>query len=373
MQEAVAANTGSNIATNTAAKTGSRNATMELLRMVSMLMICMLHALGKSNLLQPMTDPYSGNLFMAWILESLSISAVNIFMLISGYFLIRAKFRISRLVELVLQIVFYTAGAAVVCAAFGILSTEEVGVYWYLNYFLPVHMEVYWFMSAYILIYRISPLLSAGIQNISQKQLGTVILLLLTYECFFKSFLPFRTYTDTKGYSFLWCLTVFLIGAYFRTYGFPKPLKVSTSWLLYFLSAAAIFLESYALHYANNVMGRLKEISGFSLEYNNVFVLLAAIGIFAAFAQMKPITGGAAKVICFLSPMTLGVYLSHENMTIRYRWVKWAGLSESGCDPWYLFLGRLILAILAVYVAGTAIDYLRRLLFSGVAKLFRKK
>ena len=71
---------------------GKRNANMDLLRMVSMMMVTMLHALTKSDLLLFMGREVPVNGWIAWGFEALSVSAVNVFMLISGYFLISSKF-----------------------------------------------------------------------------------------------------------------------------------------------------------------------------------------------------------------------------------------------------------------------------------------
>ena len=67
---------------------GKRNPNMDILRMISMMMVTMLHALTKSDLLPFMGNEVSVNGWIAWVLEVLSVPAVDIFMLISGYFLI---------------------------------------------------------------------------------------------------------------------------------------------------------------------------------------------------------------------------------------------------------------------------------------------
>ncbi len=347
-----------------------RNANIELLRIISILMVTMLHALGKSNLLGNLSQGTDANTWIAWIFEALSISAVNIFMLISGYYLIKAEFRLSRMVELIVQIVFFTFGSFIVFYLLGFVGKEEIDVYWFLNYLLPVHMDVFWFMTAYLVIYALQPVLSKGIEHISKKKFVTLIVILLVFECAFKSFLPFRMYTDSKGYSFLWCLVVFLTGAYLRIYGF-KILNSSLKGIfLYLGSCLAILLESFLLSYSNNILGRLKEISGMSTEYNNIFVFTAAIGIFAAFIHAKPMKNILSNIICFVSPMTLGVYLLQENLTMRYRWQPWFKLSESASAPTYLFIARVLLAVISMYLLGIVVDYARIWIFKGVKTLF---
>ena len=336
------------------------------------MMVTMLHALGKSNLLGNLVGDTSAVTFLSWIFEALSISAVNIFMLISGYFLIKSEFKISRFIELIAQMLFYTLGAFLVCLAFGIVGKEEIGTYWFLNYLLPVHMEVFWFMTAYIVLYALLPIISKGIQAVTKKQFLIVIIILLIYECGIKSFLPFKVYTDSRGYSFLWCLIVFMIGAYLRLYGFKILNSAGKGAALYFGAVAIVFAEAFVIQFANIRFGRLLEIASLATDYNNIFVLAAAVGIFAAFMHGKQIEGTAAKVITFISPLTLGVYLFQENMTLRFRWQQWFKLTDESIYELPKFIVRILLAVIVMFVIGIAADFVRSLIFGGVKQIFKK-
>ncbi|MCR4618522.1 MAG: acyltransferase family protein, partial [Lachnospiraceae bacterium] len=168
---------------------------MELLRIISMIMVTMLHALAKSDLLPTFVMDVSFNGWVAWILEVLSIGAVNIFMLISGYFLVNSEFKLKRLIELIFQTFFYSAVPFVVFLASGKLDPEEKGIYQLLNNFLPIHMDTYWFITAYVVVYMLSPVITKGLKAVTKKQLITVIVCLLIYECVLKSILPFRLTT----------------------------------------------------------------------------------------------------------------------------------------------------------------------------------
>ncbi len=88
---------------------GKRNANMDFLRIISMIMVTMLHALTKSDLL----------FFLG------GASSVIIFMLISGYFLISSKIEIGRLVEMILQTMFYSAGSFAFFLILGKFSQES--------------------------------------------------------------------------------------------------------------------------------------------------------------------------------------------------------------------------------------------------------
>lgn len=350
-----------------------RNANMELLRIISMLMVVMLHALGKSESLVDIVGNPSVNGAIAWFLEMLSIAAVNIFILISGYFLVDAKFKIRRLVELVLEAVFYGVFGFVVSLIFNIDIGMDVDTYFVLQTVFPIHMDVFWFVTAYIVIYMLQPLISAGVKALTQKQFGTVLILLIVYESLFKSFLPVALTTDELGYDFLWFLTMFLVGAYFKMYGFKHLTTSKKGILMYFGTVIILFAERVVLFYAVTKLGRLESINKSLLSYNNVFVLLEAVGIFAFFVNRKTMSERAGKIVCALSPMALGVYLCHENICFRYQWQKWLGIYESLNDSTLVFVARIIGVVLLVYVCGTIIDYLRIQLFKLVGRLFEKK
>ena len=355
------------------AATKKRNANIELLRMISMFMVVLLHALGKGNLLVNLSDNHGVNAVIAWGIESLSLSAVNIFILISGYFLINSTFKIGRVIELVCETIFYSLGAFLICLLFGIETGEKINTYFLLHTVFPVHMDLFWFLTAYIVIYILQPVISAGAKNITEKQFKTTLIVLVIFECLFKSFLPFRFEEDQFGYNVLWFLIMFLIGAYFRLYGFKYLNSAKKGFCLYALASLLIFAENAAIDFVINKTGHLTEIEGVSTEYNHIFVLLAAIGIFAAFVNMKEREGAFARIVCFLSPMSLGVYLLHENLSLRYNWQKWLGIYDSLGMPVYMFLPRLFLAALIIYIAGTVVDFVRIKLFEVFGRIVTRE
>lgn len=346
---------------------GKRNANMDFLRMISMMMVTMLHALTKSDLLPFMGNGVSANGCAAWMLEALSVPAVNIFMLISGYFLIYSSFKAGRIVEIVLQTLFYSAGAFALFMLLGKVSPASMGSYDFLPYFLPVHMETYWFISAYVIIYLLLPLITRGVHAMTEKQLRGVILWLLVFECVIKSLLPVRLSMDTKGYSFLWYLTLFLVGARIRLYGFKIVKTAGRGWLIYFVSTFLILAEIFILSQIQLRTGRLKEMTTVSLDYNHIFAFFSSVGIFAAFLHAKPLGEKLGKLVCMLSPCCLGVYLLQENPAMRYLWQDWFGLREAMEQRLPVFLFRVLGAVAVMFVLGICVDMLRSVLFRAVA------
>ncbi len=350
-----------------------RNANMELLRMISMIMVTTLHALAKSDLLPTFVLHVPFNGWIAWIFEVLSVGAVNIFMLISGYFLVNSEFKIKRLIELLVQTFLYSVMPFIIFLVTGRLTSEERNIYSILNNFLPVHMETYWFITAYVVVYMLSPVITKGLKTVTKRQLITAIICLLIYECFLKSILPFRLTTDSKGYGFLWYLIMFLIGAYFRLFGFKLIDKQYKGWILYLGGSALVLLGTFTIGKIIAATDRLGGLQGLFTEYNHVFTLISAVGIFAAFIHMKPMNEKVGRVICILSPMALGVYLLQESLVLRYEWQKWFGLPNSLDSATPLFILRIVAAVLGMYILGTVIDFVRRMIFKLVYMPFDNK
>ena len=344
-----------------------RNASFELLRILSMCMVIMLHALDKSGILA--SDNHNANFYISWILEALSIQAVNLYVLISGYFLVQARFKTGRLLELICQVLFYSLIGLGVGLSFNLFDPGYINNFTLFEFLFPIHADKYWFVTKYIIMYLFSPVLAIAVKKTSQKQLGAIILLLLIYESLIKSICPIVFIPDKKGYDALWFMILFLIAGYIRLYGLKFIDSKGKGLVAYFGGALLIVLETLLVALVNEKTGHFAEIKRVALDYNHVFVLISSIGLFVAFVKGKEIHGKAGTVICALSPMTLGVYLFHENPAIRFKWQQILGLSSAFEESVLKYLLILFLTVIGVYICGTAFDFVRKCIFDLVKKL----
>ena len=85
-----------------------RIASIELLRIAAMLMVVTLHYISKTGALALPGDEMTPVRYMGGLIESFCIVAVNVYVLISGYFLSAVPFKVSRGVRLLAQVLFYT-------------------------------------------------------------------------------------------------------------------------------------------------------------------------------------------------------------------------------------------------------------------------
>ena len=105
-------------------------------------------------------------------------------------------------------------------------------------------------------------------------------------------------------------------------------------------------------------------------HYNYLLCLTGALGIFSSFRYLKIKNGLLAKVSCFLAPMTFGVYLLHEHIEIRDRWLVWMqGFFGPIPDTAPALALHMICSVLIVFFAGIFVDFIRIQIFKFIGRV----
>lgn len=342
----------------------SRNSNIELLRIISMLMIITLHYLYNGGVLDKLSFG-DNNYIPAWILESFCYVSVNCYVLISGYYLSTAtEIKIAKVIETVLEVVFYSVGIYLVFCAIGFerFSIKSLIT----GHMFPITHGSYWFASVYIVLYLLSPLLNRMISSLSQSQHKK--LLIITGVIF--SVLPSVVffYVDqvkvASGYSLIWFLFLYFLSAYFRKYSIT--IKVYQLVILY--------ISGSLLSFAVKVLQQLilkKELLNL-YQYSSITVLCASVALFLLFIQMKPRTNPLLQII---GRCTFGVFLIHTHFIIVHKGVLWDMIVRPTkyCDGSTItFILHLVISVLAIFLICCIIDIVRQLIFYLAKQSFIK-
>jgi len=352
-----------------------REANFELLRIVAMLMIITLHYLDKGGILPEPTADYSVTGCLAWGVEAFCVCAVNVYVLISAYFLAESSYRPMKVVRLWLQVVFYSVGIEIALILAGIVPLSGLTVYEMMNDIFPVIEEHYWFVTAYILMYLLAPLMNGTLRTLPEKTYRQGILLLLLLLSLSKSVLPVKLPTDRLGYDALWFLCLYMIGAYMRYYGAERAAartgKALGECMKYIVCAILIFISLLAVHGFYMRTGSLADFINRQYQYNSILCLAASVFLFRAFREIRIAPGGVASFICKAASASFGVYLIHEHKSLRYLWPVWAGTERFAQTP--LFLLHWLLTVIILYGICMIIDFIRQYLFQIIGGLWTKK
>ncbi|MFR6591042.1 MAG: acyltransferase, partial [Gallintestinimicrobium sp.] len=302
-----------------------RQANFELLRIIAMFMVVILHWKTRTADCFWMSEALlTGAGVWSLVTESVCIVAVNVYVLISGYFLSSCTFSFRRVAQVLVQTLFYTVLIPPVLALVGVLSWSEVlNPYHIWNSIFPVQSGHYWFVSAYVVLCLLSPFFNAGLETLSQKRMQQLLAALLFFFCIGKSISPLQVALDRFGYDFGWFAVLYLTGGYLKKYGMPRLNSFPKNIVLYAGCTLGTFLlELLLLPLAGRLTG-LTYYASVPFHYNALFAYLAAVGLFGAFAVLKVEEGRFADMVRFWSPAVFGVYLIHQQTDIAPRWFAW--------------------------------------------------
>lgn len=141
-----------------------RNYGIDLLRIISMFMICVLHILGQGGVLGAVgygTMQYR----IAWLLEALTFGAVNCYGLISGYVGVNTTVKYCSIIRLWMQVFCYSVGITLFFMICGIhLGRKEL-----LKAALPVLNEQYWYFTGYFCMFFFTPFLNRMVKLLAKE------------------------------------------------------------------------------------------------------------------------------------------------------------------------------------------------------------
>lgn len=285
----------------------------------------------------------------------------NIFVLITGYYSVSSSFSYKKIVRMLLQVTFYSVLTYFLAVLF---SVREFSLELLIESLLPLvfYRSAYWFFTLYIVLYCLTPILNAAVNNIGKKQLGAIICLLLGIWCILPNTVGLFTDTAEYDYSRLgFFLLLYLIGGYFRLYSFPLYQKKKLCRAFLVLSCLAFafcrIMCSEVMMKAENpqLIRWLKMLCDY--QQNSIFPVIVAVLmlIFFQTIQLKPY-----RAFFAVSKATFGVYLLHDSPWIsKYLWTSICRTDLiSECRARNCIILSVV-CIAAVYVACTCVELLR--------------
>lgn len=295
--------------------------------------------------------------------EALSICSVDVFVFISGYFLCTQEFKPSRILKIIFVVIFYSVSWFVITTY---VFHQPLEIKELIRAIFPISYHQYWFISCYIGMYLLSPLINVLVSKMNQNQhLGGIILLIAVFGLW-PDLLPYSSPfgISDKGYNVLWFIVLYVIAAYFRKY--PIKIKSSKAFGYYIMSALILLAIWIGITVVTKADSFVEEWHGmftfYYYRYNSLLVLATAIFLFLTFVNIKIEGHFAQKAIASVAPLTMGIYLIHDNESARdFVWNGLRGLEPNIAAP-FVAIGYVMM----VFVACLIIEEIRSLFFSLV-------
>lgn len=339
----------------------NRNTSIELLRIISMIMIMFHHFAYHGNFEWNFNEVTLPHLWYDFILMGGKVG-VDIFVLISGYFLIENTeklFQPKKLLKFWGQVVFYSIMTYLLSV---MLRLNAFEIKQLIKVCLPITYPGWWFASTYFMLYLIHPFLNKLLLGLSKTEYQYLILMMVL--CW--SIIPTATTQLFESNSLLWFVTLYGIAGYVNLYGGNQKLQSKHYFSLYFM----VLIITYTVSTTFLFLGTKKEewsthaIDFFEIE--RLPILLMAITLFMGFVTLKM---NYHKWINMIASATFGVYLIHDSSYIRYYlWTNIFKINQYQ-DSTFLILYS-ILVVFILYVSCTMIDLIRKKLVEKPYMLF---
>ncbi len=330
-----------------------RNFGIDLLRIVSMLMIVVLHMLGHGGALYEPVQLSKRYIFF-WFLEIACYSAVDCYALISGYVGCKSKFKYSNIGYIWLQTVFYSVTVA---GVFLLLSKTDMQHF--KDSFTPVLNNGYWYFTAYFCMFFFIPAFNAVIDNLSDKQLKVLGLTMIGLFSVMPVIAERELFGTGSGYSALWLGILYVLGGIIRKTGFLQNVKTVYLFIAYFAFTVIVWLEKILIEKHNTVVPAEEAVRVPALNYTTPLVLATAVVLLIGFSKLR-VKKISAKIIAFFAPLTFGVYLIHDNNLFREIVVK---NSFVGIDSFVEQIFRIGIAVVVIFLGCSLVDWVRSKLF----------
>ena len=347
-------------------KQTTRNSTFELLRIISMILIVAYHA-GRSIDVSQLSIFNRG---MFYLISSWGILGVDLFVIISAWFLCEQKFRTTKLISLIFEVITYVFAFTILSV---IWNTYKAGggeafvavLRHHASEFLsPFWANEYWFITAYIFMLLIAPFINKLHEFFDQKSLKTLLVLF--------SFIP--VYSTINGGGVIkdvmnFCYIYFLI-SYLKRTDFclkSKALKILPYILMGVLivGRAVFFTILHNISSTDNALisniylflDRFINNTILDTGRHSLILLIIALLIFFSVKDIKPFY---SKYINWISGCTLGVYLFHENSLFNLCDIFKGYVIKVGFIQYDAFFPLTYFAvILCIYILGSMFEFLR--------------
>lgn len=209
-------------------KHNQRNSSIELLRIISMIMIVFHHFAVHGGFEWEASNVTIPLFWYNFIIMGGKIG-VDLFVLISGYFLVNSNgnvFNFRRILKFMGQVFFYSISIYVV---FGICGLSDIGIKSLIKALFPITFSSWWFASTYFVLYLLHPFLNKLLHCLNKKNYQYLLVMLVV--CW--SIIPTFTMSQFQGNSLLWFMTLYAIAGYVKIYGFNNKFNSKHYWKMW--------------------------------------------------------------------------------------------------------------------------------------------
>lgn len=328
-----------------------RNSSLELLRILAMIMIVFHHFAVHGGFVYDYSVLTIPRFWVNFISMGGKIG-VDVFVLISGYFLVVDRepvINVRRIFKFWFQIYFYSI---IIVGIFGYFGLASIGMKHIAKAVCPVLSSSWWFASAYFVMYLLHGFIDKMLLSFDKKMYQCFLVILFVCWSIIPTFLP----TNFQSNSLTWFIFLYSISGYIRLYGLRSTQKCKHYFFLWLAMMLVTYIGSCTMMLIGTKWSIFAKYSTHLFAQNSVTVLLMSILLFMMFLTLKI---DYNKYINTVAASTFGVYLIHDSGFVRPFLWKTVFHNASYQDS-LMVIPYSIAVVAVVYVSCIVIDLLRK-------------
>ena len=342
-------------------QTQQRNSSIELLRIFAAMAVVVLHynnnSIGGGFSLVP---PGSINEKCMFLIENFFIGAVDLFVLISAYFLyVSRKRKLIKVIDMLIQVIIFRCAFYFVEVLLGTPFSYRV----FITKVLPSN----YYVILYLVLYVISPYINIVFECLEKQQRKSLV---LTVFCVFSvgtyavDIIDTVTRTQTGGlspvgmlgsqygYTIVTFVLMYIIGAYIRYEDVSLSLKKTIPGIMLCV-AVMYFTTSLETTY---VLNRI------TWNYHNPIVIILAVLVFLSFKDLRI----NSRVVNELAKGAFTCYIFHGDFMLLFGI---PGIVTATASPVWTMLGHQAVVAVSFYLMSYVVYKIYSLFSAPVIRL----
>jgi hypothetical protein len=294
--------------------------------------------------------------------------AVNVFILISGYFMIKQKSSVE--IGKIINLLFMTSMYSLICYFIKVaLGMNEVSFSNICYAFFPKNYYVY----LYVCLCILSPYINKLIEQLNREQYRKLLLLLIILfgvwstismsisVCIDKDWSGIYTVSldgSGRGFTIVSFIVIYLIGGYIRCYSEEFNHKSALYWLCCMFAISIMVLVLITIY---------PSLRKSLLNYDSIFIIAQS---YCTFLIFKNINIGCIKIINIIGKTTFGAFLLHYSIVKALAsFFKMETAFSSGTIKMLLVL---IMITICSLIISSCMDWILRLVVNPITHKWKE-
>ena len=334
-----------------------RDSNIELLRIIAMLLIVAAHYAVNGTVMWKILDPVhpTVNTFFMHLWGMWGKMAINVFVLITGYFMCMSKLTVRRYCKILFEVIFYSWITWFVLCMCGYEVFSWGGVWKRLSLYFMLTSQNRDFIPAFMWMYLTIPAMNIYLKATDKRNLYSCISVMLCLFSICGTFLNANVYHHV-----FWYMTLYLIGAAIRMHPFQWMgnnrfcllmllLVVVMSW------ASVVGIDLVAMRLGHPI----RDPYYYVRDSHKVLAIATALFMFLVFKNWKL---PHSRFINGVASTTFGVLLIHAASEGMRKWLWGDFVNVPHAYQTFslsLLFGYSLFVTLGVFTICSGLDFLR--------------